>query len=240
MKKSLIIIICLICTMQIIWFSPNNIAYSDGEYLRVITDDTPFYKNSNDTFPLFYLPYTYYVKVLGENGGFIHVECYGDGNTPAMDGYVPKDYLFSDNLSVSSPFVVLDVTTAKTAVLYSDFTLSTPVQYIFSDRTLHYYGKYFCGEEIIYFVDYNGKLGYVKESEIFPFSIPNHPNELTFLAPEPTPEQPPPQTQNSENSLKIIIIASLIFAGIIALIFAFGKTKAKGVAVAYYDDNDYE
>ena len=242
MKKILIMItISLICFISV---SESAFIYggrADGEYLRVITTDTPFYLDANDTAPLFYLPYTYYVKVLNSSAGFIHIECYGDGNTPAVDGYVPDGYLFDDGLIVSSPYVVLDVTTAKTAVLYADSDLKNPVQYIFADRTLHYYGHFLSGGEMIYYVDYNGRLGYVRESEIYPFSIPNHPNELTFLTPEEPPEQPTePQQTDGVLSLKIVIIACLIFAGIIALIFAFGKVKTKSVAAAYYDDNDYE
>ena len=39
-------------------------AEASGAYMRVITQDTPFYADSSGTQLLFYLPYTYYVKIL--------------------------------------------------------------------------------------------------------------------------------------------------------------------------------
>ena len=42
-------------------FTPQTVC-ADYSYARVITTDTPFYKNADDTLPLFFLPYTYYVK----------------------------------------------------------------------------------------------------------------------------------------------------------------------------------
>ncbi len=219
--------------------------YNAPSYLRVINSNTPFYKNASDVNPLFYLPYTYYVKVLGEIGSFWHVECYGTSNTIAVDGFVPKDLLFNDNLPVLNPYLSLTVTTAKTAVLYAEPDLSVYTQYIFSERNLIYLGEYPTNTEKLYFVSYNGKLGYVKESDVYPFLIANHPNELTFLT--PPEEQTPSENQNSntvglENyfSLKIIIIVCLIFAGIVGLFIALKVKPTRSVTAHYYDENDYE
>ena len=66
-------------------------ALSYTEYRRVIDDETGFYSSVMDANPLFYLPYTYYVKVLGEAGEFTHVEIHGEGGRAALDGYVYAD-----------------------------------------------------------------------------------------------------------------------------------------------------
>ena len=217
--------------------------YADTPYLRVITEDTPFYQTQTALTPLFYLPYTYYVKVLSYDENFAHVECYGDGNTPAIDGYVPIDKLFNDNLKVENPFVVLELTTVGTALLYQDSALKIQSQYIFENRSLSYYGHLDTDNGRIYYVSYNDKLGYVKEVDVFPFSIPNHPNELTFITPE-VPEEPPQTPQESNENdffgIKIAIIICLLFAGVIALFVALNKRPEKNLAISYYDDNDYE
>ena len=244
MRKKFIILttilslICIFLTINI--FSEK--AHAESVYMRVITEETPFYQNADDINPLFYLPYTYYVKVLESNASVTHVECYGNGGTAAIDGFVPTDYLFKDDLAVENPYVVLSITTVGTAVLYEDFTLSNPVQYIFADRELNYYGSLNHESGKIFYVSYNGRLGYVKEAEVFPFSIPNHPNELTFLTPEtPTPT---PETPNSATDgvfgLKVAIIVCLIFAGVVALFFALGKKQNQTATTAFYDENDYE
>lgn len=223
-------------------------AETSGAYMRVITQDTPFYADSSGTQLLFYLPYTYYVKILKKESGFSRIEINGTGATAALDGYAPTDLLFSDGLEVKNPFVELEVTTASTAVLYADSSLSVALQYIFPSREMRYYGFLPTSEgSRIYYVSYNNRLGYVKESEIKPFVIPDHPNELTFIVkePDPVPETPSvgkddePNADDATVNLRIVIIACLAFAGVIALFVAF-KTKPPRKKHNYYDENDYE
>lgn len=230
-----------------LFFVDIKVAHASSYFLRVINDRTVFYSDANENSALFYLPYTYYVKSLGDLNGYVHVECYGTGGSPALDGYVKKQDLFDDGLTVESPYVNLSITTATTSILYADTTLSTPLQYVFAERVMRYYGNYVCQDQNVYYVEYNGKLGYVKESDVYPFAIPNHPNELTFI-----PKEEPSDTPNYEGeeqsgsqvqdylSLKIIIIVCLLFAGIVALFFALKHKPNERIAASYYDENDYE
>ncbi len=222
-------------------------AEKESGYLRVIDESTAFYKNVTDTTPLFILPYTYYVKVIGESGDFYHVE-YGGENSTAIDGYVKKEALFFDGLSADYRFPNLKITTATTAVLYEDGSLSTSLQYLFSGRELFFYGKSAAPDgSALYFVSYFNRLGFIKESEVVPFTLPTHPNPFTFI-PEPEPETPPvvdetpePETPTANNAyaLQIIIIAFLAFAGIFGLIVAF-KNKSIKISGSYYDENEVE
>lgn len=251
MKKYICLILTgFLCLSQLIIFIgfplSQTTAIADARYLRVINERTVFYSDANESSALFYLPYTYYVKSLGEVSEFIHVECYGTGSSPALDGYVKKQDLYDDGLSVTNPFVNLSITTATTSVLYSDSSLKVPLQYVFPERTMRYYGSYLCEDKNVFYVEYNGKLGYVKETDVYPFAIANHPNELTFL-PKEEPEQPtdsptetPKETEEDYISLKIIIIICLLFAGFVSLFIAL-KHKPNGqIATSYYDENDYE
>ncbi len=223
-------------------FTLINVNAESSKYLRVITEDTAFYKSVNDNAPLFYLPYTYYVKPLGSSGLYTHVECYGQGGTVALDGYVLTELLYDDKLAVINPYVVMEMTTITTAVLYGDSNLEEPVQYLFAERKLNYYGSLTCGEQIIYYCSYNNRLGYVKESDVYPFTIANHPNELTFL-PTETPKEPNKTETSSDKdlfTLRIFIVLCLIFAGVIGLVVALNKKPKKATTIGYYDENDYE
>ena len=237
-------IISAFLSVLILFCLPLADARAQNTYLRVITEDTPFYKSISDDNPLFYLPYTYYVKVLEQNSDFTHVEVYGEGGIAAIDGYVPTHYLYEHNLKVDNPFVVLTLTTTDTAILYSDPNATNHLQYLFANRQLSFYGTMPSINGNLYFVGYNGRLGYVKESSVFPFSIPNHPNELTFLIPEEPAERPPSNNEIYQSGdylgLKIAIIGCLVFAGIIALFVALKVKPQKSVAVSFYDENDYE
>ena len=222
----------------------NARAYSisPSTYLRVITNDTPFYSDSTCSNVLFYLPYTYYVKVLGYENDLVHVECYGNENSIALDGYVPLSMLFDDGLEVISPYLNKSITTLTTTILYADIQGEVPIQYLFNNRQLIYYGIAYANDgSVMMCVGYNSKLGYVKESDILPFIIDNHPNELTFLIPDTPPEQPPIiETSGGVQVLKIVIFSCLALAGIVALFIAIKNKAPSQVATSYYDENDYE
>lgn len=250
MKKFLCLTLgCLTFLINVFYFAliPKNITASAAStYLRVVDDSTVFYANANENTPLFYLPYTYYVKSLGVAGNFLHVECYGVNGEAALDGYVLSNALFDDGLTVTNPYVTLTITTSTTSILYADNTLTTPVQYLFAERNLRYFGSYVCDQKNVFYVSYNGRLGYVKESDVYPFAIPNHPNELTFLPPETPPVEEVPKTPETQKesdeffSLKMIIIICLLFSGIVALFVAIKQKPKHQVAAGYYDENDYE
>ena len=227
-------IIFLIAVSSLITDCPKKrVSAETNGYLRVITDDTPFYADKTADAPLFYLPYTYYVRVMERGDFYTHVEYAVKG--ASIDGYVPTNKLFSDGLTVTNPFPSLNVT--------------TPLQYVFEGRSLYYYGKYLSAQgKTLYYVGYNDRLGYVKEEDLVPFTLTNHPNELTFLTPEEpeaapetaeTPTQEPAETQSVFN-IRIAIIAVLGLAGFIALIVALGKKPKAAPAASYYDENDYE
>lgn len=253
-KKNKLYIIVIVCgiflTALYSLFTPfvfrttTANAETDAKFMRIITEDTPFYSDKTATEPLFYLPYTYYVKVLERGELFTHVE-YADGGA-AIDGYVPTEKLFDDGLEVAAPFPEIFPLTAKTAVLFKDAALTTSLQYIFEERKLFLYGKYLSPQgKTLYYVGYNDKLGYVKEEDVIPFSVPNHPNELTFIKPEQEEEKPPEESEKTPSpqsvfDLRIAIFVILGLAGVIALIFALNKKPKTSPAASYYDENDYE
>ena len=252
MLKKLLLIVTALSLIFLVPL-PYLASAKTAEYRRVITDDTPFYSDESGQNTLFFLPYTYYVKVLGESGEFLHVECYGQGQTPALDGFVPKDALYNDGLEVSLPYLNLTIKTYENTVFYADSALTTSLQYVFPERTLAYYGKATTPNgETVYYVAYNGRLGYVKESAVYPFTIDDHPNELTFIVKEETPQPPTSDTLPSDEevvtpstntdffSVKVIIVICLGFAGLIAIFLAIKPKLKKVSATSYYDENDYE
>ncbi len=222
------------------YVSPRQV-FAQSEYRRVINDTTPFYKSMLDQTPLFFLPYTYYVKIISQKDNFCHVEINGENGQTGIDGFVPTEQLFYDGQEVFSPYLNLYITTVDTAVLYSDPNLSFPIQYIFAERSLLYFGENQSIHGKLFYVAYNNKLGYVKESDILPFVINNHPNELTFL-PKPTPEenQTSVQTNNDFFNLKTIIIVCLLLAGIFALFIALSNKNNNAKKTNYYEENDYD
>lgn len=247
MRKFLFFICSLILSISLIGYSfAPHLALAGMEFRRVINDNTPFFQSTTDQKPLFYLPYTYYVKVLSQAGEFVHIEIHGEDGIAALDGYTNKDILFSDGLEVLNPYLNLDITTVGTTVLYQDQDLAIPFQYVFAERSLSYYGQISTEQGKLFFVGYNNKLGYVKESDIFPFTIENHPNELSFLPPPPPIENQEQVEAPSEDKtddmfgIKAVIILCLLFAGIIALFIALGKKSDAPKNASYYEENEFD
>lgn len=247
--KRVIVLVSVLFFLNICFLDTSRKANADEPnfYMRVIDENTAIYKDKYCEDLLFYLPYTYYVKILSFNELSVFVEIFVNNSTPSIDGYVKKDLLFNDYTSPDKPYVDLTLTTVSIAVLYSDLSLSNEICYIFENRNLTFYGRAFDqNNNYYYFVSYNNKLGYVKESVIMPFVIENHPNELTFLPPEIPEEIPPEDNLKPENNvdslftLKVIIIVCLVFAVIIGFFLALRKKPSDSFNQNYFDENDYE
>ena len=242
MKKLYLLLAISISVVTLFYIDNKPVsANTQTEYLRVIDKTTPFYKNIYDSQPLFYLPFSYYVKIIGHSGDYYHIELNGDNGHVAIDGYTPAQKLFDDNLPVLSPYLELSITTVSTAVLYSDQNLSNPIQYVFAERTLKYYGEIQTEQGTLFYVGYNNRLGYVKESNIYPFIIKNHPNDLPIDPSDSLGTTPSPlANETGIFGLRSIIIACLFFAGAIALFIALKSNSNKQKNLNYYEENDYE
>ena len=221
----------------------NQVVVQDlsENYARVIDDKTPFYSDEDGVNVLFYLPYTYYVKVLDSSGLLAHVE-YGFDSDTLFDGYVPTEKLFFDGLNVNAPFPTTNLSSDKTITLYDDKNCTINLQYVFSGRKIKFLGHAENNGKYLCYVEYNGTMGYVKEEDLAPYSIPNHINPLTFLPQEDDKNLNISINGGNDNLvLKILIVACLLGAGIVALFTAFRKKPSSSIAVSgYYDENDYE
>ena len=238
MKKFIIFLILpLIIMINLSFLSISESKAENIKYYRIINQTTPFY-DSIDGEIIFYLPYTYYVKVLDVVDEFAHIEI--QTNNIKIDGYTIYEELFFDSQEVVSPYPNVLLNTIKTTTLYSDKTMLNPIRYLFPNRSLTYIGSYQTDTEKVYFVSYSGEVGYVKESFIESFIIPDHPNELTFIIPEENEEFITAPNTNNYLAFKLSIISCLIIAGIIGLCISLKSKKTKPVSYEYYDENDFD
>lgn len=224
-------------------FPPPQKAAALAAYGRVIERDVGFYKDPQAEELLFYLPYTYYVKIEDGGESIVRAELFGSGySTPAIDGYVYADELYFEEDPPVSPFFEKTLTTCAPAGFYADSGGEKLIRHIFENRTLKLYGYVYGADgSFLYFADYNNELGYVKEESVYPFEFTPHPTPLPAAEePEIPPEEPPAEGE-SGLGLKIAVIVSLILAA--ALILAFSvrpakKREADGEEGAY-NDNEY-
>ncbi len=217
-------------------------AKASQTYGRAITETVGFYKDATATELLFYLPYTYYVKITEYGASVSRAEIFSSSSSvPAIDGYVYTDSLYYEDAAPVSPFYELALTTAATTPFYKNSSTDTVMRYIFEDRTLYCYGSLKNPDgSYLYYVCYNGSLGYVKEENVCPFTFVTHPTPLpVFDEPTEEPEAPKPDDDKSSGFIKTAIIIAIALAGVVILIFAL-KPEKKEPDVAFYDDNDYD
>ncbi len=241
MKKFVLTLTALSVIFNCTLFSQFTAYANQPAYGRVLTESVAFCKNPNSSEVVFYLPYSYFVKILEVGYPYTKIEVYGENDQgTTLDGFVLTSEIALDNYGIDKPYLDLTVTTATTTNLYLDSGLTKIERAIFEGRKLTYYG-YLLDDfgNYIYFVKYNDQTGYVKESCITPFTVPVH--EIPVIT---TPDEPPetPSETPSENNLeglKIAIILCLSLAFVIICV-AFFKPKKAPVLTNYYDENDYE
>ncbi|MBE5756205.1 MAG: hypothetical protein E7342_00215 [Clostridiales bacterium] len=208
-------------------------------YARVIKE-VGFYKTTSDEKPLFYLPYSYYVKVLEEGAVFSKIECFGENSlSPSLEGFALTDDLVKEtSLEVFSPYLSFTIETASYTPLYQDINFDKISQYLFENRTLNYYGYNKVNGGYVYFVEYNGKLGFVREESIKPFTLPLHENPIDVPVVTPPNEEVQNENDNS-NSLSVIILVLTLVLTVAVIIYIFVPKKPK-LNTGYYDENDFE
>lgn len=223
-------------------FGSEQKANATQTYGRVITEDVGFYKDCDASELLFYLPYTYYVKITEYGESVSRVELFTSSSLfPAVDGYVYTNSLYFEDSTPISPFYELTLTTATATPFYKNSSTNTVMRYIFEDRLLYCYGflKSYDGS-YLYYVCYNGSLGYVKEECVCPFTFVYHPTPLpVFNEPTEDTETPEPKQNETNEVIKVAIIIAIALAAVVILIFAL-KPEKKDKEVAFYDDNDYD
>ena len=225
----------LACAFIFIFAVPTGEAKAYAAYGRVIENDVGFYKDANCTSLLFYLPYTYYVKIAEKGPAESRAELFsGDYSTPAIDGFVHTDDLYYADEYPETPYCEMTLRTAVACGFYADSGAKDLIRHIFENRTLKYYGYAYDGDgNYVYFVDYNGELGYVKEESLVPFEFTPHPNPLPKPAEPEPPEDEKPAGNGASAGLKIAVIVAIVLA--VAVIIAFSVRPARH---KYGDDYD--
>ncbi|MBR2616871.1 MAG: hypothetical protein IKC56_01370 [Clostridia bacterium] len=225
-------------------------AFASVGYVRVVTPAVTLYRApvEHRDYALFFLPETYYLKVVDEQGGFYEVE-YQDGENgfPVLYGYVKKDAVSLDYSSPTPPFYQKQTLT----VIKSCYVYATPnengdlLATALQGQTVRLYGAFpdKTGESVFYYVRLGHTMGYVSASACSaPLSIP-HPDpvitpsvSVSIMPSEgenaPAQVRPVPKT----DVLKILLILGVCLAVLLALYTAFRPKKTQE---RYFDEEDF-
>jgi len=241
MKKFIISAATIYMIILSFSFGLNAAADSDVKYSRILNETTAFYDESKEI--LFYLPYSYYVKVISVGSTYTSVSYQGgNGIIPVIEGYIKTENLNIVKVTPSNPYPDTTVMTKSADTLFSDSDLSLPKTIISSKSSAYYYGKKTdtSGEDLIY-VYCNKYIGYMRKSAFgtFTLALNSDPIETDSGNSESDKESESVVKNTLGDSLQIFIIVgiSVIAISIVYLLFR-PSGKVKDEVISKYNEED--
>lgn len=207
---------------------------SQNTYARILTKNAIVYQDVNLIEPLFVVPYTYYVKIEEELGSITKVS-YGDENLnyPKIIGYIESESLTIVDYIPTNPYYVIKVSTDTQEILFNDIEQKNPYFNVPKNEVMYYLGEIEFQDNVLCYVYYSKKLGYLDKTCLNPFTITENQDKLPNLNTEPDVEiEENPKDQNSEvlflgDNLQLIIIVGISIISISVVYFLFKPERNK-------------
>ena len=213
----------------VLGFAPAHAAEtSEGSYARVMQEEVYLYSSPQEESGLFILPRTYFVKITGEEAGFYQVEYLTDTSARPVYGYCrigdvePVDYV------PETPFL-----TYETEVTFTVGSSDLPDGF-FTAYTVPaaFYGTFYYGSSVYYYVNMDGEFGYVPASACPPLDYPENTEHMQAETPET-----PPESGGNTNAVNIVLICALSVAALGAVYFLFRPARPAARPAPF---DDYE
>lgn len=215
-------------------------AQASTEYARVLNEETPFYSDPDLRSVKFYLPYSYFVRVVNEGVDATRV-CYMENyDAPAREGYIKTCDLFVCDYTPEAPYPNLKLILKSDEVLFSNPADKTARVVLSVGDSAYYYGELPVSSEIFYYVYSGIYVGYVRKNAFFEHTLSLHPQPLPKTdvpdssgqsTAEPAFSEPKHQVFGAETVAIIIVIAiSFVCVSVIYLLFRPESRAAKKVA----------
>ena len=146
-------------------------AEDDTSYACALAHDIYLYAEKNEQSGLFCIPYTYYVKVLSEEGDYCYVQ-YSEDAAPytAIYGYCRTEQLHFVDFVPERPFLFYPIEVTYTLSAGGTFPAGDNV---FSEVTLTYayYGEYTVGSSLYWYVALDGERGYLPKTHDISYDL---------------------------------------------------------------------
>lgn len=200
---------------------PPRAAYAEDTdlYARITQPNVYFYEKADENSGLFILPETYFIKITGESQDYYAAEYLSEtpGRTPIY-GFCRKTDVELVDYIPETPFLVYD-----TEVTFRTSSDDLPDEFIVEYKIdAAFYGTFSYGSSTCYYVELDGKFGYVPAAACEPLSyLPN--TEHTESTPaEPDNDSAKPQ---SVSALNVVLISALAVTALGAVYFLFRPAK---------------
>ena len=230
-------------------FTKFNVAFaSETKWARVLDENTPFYSDSACTMVKFYLPYTYFVKVINIGDDVTRV-IYMDGQStlPQREGYIKTCDLHIFDGIPTNPYPQVGIKITADEILFADSNKKYPKTVLTQGEEATYYGELTVDNEKFCYVYCNGYIGYVRKSAFAPFELPLHEIPIKTATPEDSLTSEIIQLDSEVNvqsvtaldsTMKIVIIIAVAVTCISVIYLLFRPKILYEPKVAAWRDND--
>lgn len=198
-------------------------------YAVVAAEQVWFYEEADESTGLFYLPYTYCVKVLEEGSFFCRVQYGGADGLPALTGYCRKETLVSIDYAPEHPFLIQSVSLV--------YRLENPSAAGGNgsdviERTALLYGYAPINSIYHWYVSLDGANFYVSEK-----SAPVY--ALTDYLPSAEPEPPPVTAEEETGGISAVQIVVICVASAAAVAVAVFVARGKKTGQTAEERSDF-
>lgn len=215
-------------------------------WARITNDQTALYSDMACTMIKFYIPKSYFVKVLQIGDDSTRVIYMDDDSTiPSREGYLKTCDLLLYEDRVYNPYPNFSVKIIADEILFADSNKNYPKTVLSYGDTALIYGILQIQSENFCYVYSNGYIGYVRRSAFSPFEIPLH--EIPLIKQDSSDQsttnssiKEPTQNSNTsiDSTMKIVIIVALSIT-CLSVVYLLFKPKAQtNVKLAISQDND--
>lgn len=219
-------VVCLSC--QFVGF-----AFADTPlWVRIVKEGTMLYTNASSNKITCVLEYSYYLKVLSEQGNFYLVELMPNTSTfPKITGYVlisEVEECDAAPVEPTYPTVTIRVSASNAQLFLSPLTTSEVLFSATNTQSLSYYGEIEANGNEWYYVYYCGVFGYVLQNCVTQPAVAAHVTPIKTEEPvvvdtpvDTTPVETEPQQTvvNDNNTTYLIVFVVLLACGLMLAVF---------------------
>ncbi len=190
----------------------KELAYAEatpekGDYACILSESTFFYATPDESKGLFFLPTTYYVRLLNYGNEYCHVEyLYDDAQVKKLNGYVKTSQLTFVDYEPQTPYFyhvftlryTIDGASAPQSDLLNEIVLSCA-----------YYGDYEIGSKTYCYVLRGEEFGYVPKPADLTVSVNGEYAAYVAAQSAPSPDEPTEIEEKSSSPAQIAILVAL-------------------------------
>lgn len=230
----------------------TTVTASEEKWARIENENTPFYADYGCTMVKFYLPYTYFIKVISTGEDATRVVYMDDSLVlPLREGYVKTCDIYLFDGTPPNPYPEMSIKITADEILFADSKKQYPKTVLTYGDSATYYGELPIDGEIFCYVYCNGYIGYVRKSAFTPFELPPH--ELPLRSEELpaegetnsslpvdslTPQTPAPVT-TVDSTMRVVIIVAIALVCISVIYLLFRPAPARTKLATWQDEEDF-